>query len=232
MNLLIELNDSLMLSGKEPACQSRRLRFHPWVGKIPWRRKWQNPFRCFCLGNPTGRGATVHGAAESGNTTEYAGVHAYSPLFTDLGFFCFEVLCSLIQCDGLFKKSFWSLPSQRQVVRDKATRDYGRVVAYEQDRSFPEASMVGGKLTSFSLFVLKFPDFSTESLLPRNTRPTAQPGQARATGVPPSVGSSKDSACLERGKKSKPVGSDPGVPVPWTLCAPHPCHCPPHHFRP
>ena len=29
------------LSGKEPACQSRRLRFDPWVGKIPWRRKWQ-----------------------------------------------------------------------------------------------------------------------------------------------------------------------------------------------
>ena len=32
------------LSGKEPACQCRRLRrlgFDPWVGKIPWSRKWQ-----------------------------------------------------------------------------------------------------------------------------------------------------------------------------------------------
>ena len=32
------------LSGKELACQIRRLRrgsFYPWVGKIPWRRKWQ-----------------------------------------------------------------------------------------------------------------------------------------------------------------------------------------------
>ena len=29
-------------SGREPACQGRRLRlkFDPWVGKIPWRRKW------------------------------------------------------------------------------------------------------------------------------------------------------------------------------------------------
>ena len=30
--------------GKEPACQCRRhrrCRFDPWVGKIPWRRKWQ-----------------------------------------------------------------------------------------------------------------------------------------------------------------------------------------------
>ena len=29
------------LSGKEPTCQCRRRRFHPWVRKIPWRRKWQ-----------------------------------------------------------------------------------------------------------------------------------------------------------------------------------------------
>ena len=32
------------LSGKESACHCRRLqiqRFDPWVGKIPWRRKWQ-----------------------------------------------------------------------------------------------------------------------------------------------------------------------------------------------
>ena len=30
--------------GKESACQCRTHRrhgFHPWVGKIPWRRKWQ-----------------------------------------------------------------------------------------------------------------------------------------------------------------------------------------------
>ena len=26
---------------EESACQCRRCRFHPWVGKIPWRRKWQ-----------------------------------------------------------------------------------------------------------------------------------------------------------------------------------------------
>ena len=29
------------LSGKESACQCRRLEFNSWVGKIPWRRKWQ-----------------------------------------------------------------------------------------------------------------------------------------------------------------------------------------------
>ena len=26
---------------KESTCQCKRLGFDPWVGKIPWRRKWQ-----------------------------------------------------------------------------------------------------------------------------------------------------------------------------------------------
>jgi len=38
-------------AGKEPACQCRRCKFDPWVGKIPWRRKC-NPPQCTCLGNP------------------------------------------------------------------------------------------------------------------------------------------------------------------------------------
>ena len=29
------------LRGKESTCQCRRHGFDPWVGKIPWRRKWQ-----------------------------------------------------------------------------------------------------------------------------------------------------------------------------------------------
>ena len=29
------------LSGKEPVCQCRRCQFDPWVGTIPWVRKWQ-----------------------------------------------------------------------------------------------------------------------------------------------------------------------------------------------
>ena len=46
-------------SGKEPACQCRRLKrcgFNPWVGKIPWRRTW-NPLQYSCLENPLDRGA-------------------------------------------------------------------------------------------------------------------------------------------------------------------------------
>ena len=44
-------------SGKEPACQCRRhkiCRFSPWVGKIPWRRKWQ-PTPIFLPGESHGQ---------------------------------------------------------------------------------------------------------------------------------------------------------------------------------
>ena len=48
-------------------------RFDPWVGKIPWRRKWQ-PTPVFLPGKSTDRGdwrATVYGVAES-DTTEHS----------------------------------------------------------------------------------------------------------------------------------------------------------------
>ena len=39
------------LSDEEPICQGRRHGFNPWVGKIPWRRKWQ-PIQYSCVENP------------------------------------------------------------------------------------------------------------------------------------------------------------------------------------
>ena len=52
--------------GKESACQCGRCGFDLWVGKIPWRRKWQST-PVFLPGNPMDRGAwwaTVHGVAK------------------------------------------------------------------------------------------------------------------------------------------------------------------------
>ena len=43
--------------GKEPTCQCRRSKrrgFDPWVGKIPWRRKWQ-PTPVFLPGKSHGQ---------------------------------------------------------------------------------------------------------------------------------------------------------------------------------
>ena len=56
-------------SGKESACQCRRhkrLRFDPWVRKIPCSRKWKLQYSC--QENSLKRGhwlATVHGVAKS-----------------------------------------------------------------------------------------------------------------------------------------------------------------------
>ena len=60
------------LSGKESICQYRRPGFHPWVGKIPCRRKWQ-PTLVFLPGEFHGQGSLAGysswGCKES-NTTE------------------------------------------------------------------------------------------------------------------------------------------------------------------
>ena len=53
-------------SGEEPACQCRRPGFNPWIGKIPWKIKWQ-PTSVSCLENPMDRGAcwtTVYGVTK------------------------------------------------------------------------------------------------------------------------------------------------------------------------
>ena len=66
-------------SGKEPTCKCRRrerLRFYPWVRKIPRRRAWQYSH----LENPMDRGvwrATAHRVAES-DTTERLTHREYS----------------------------------------------------------------------------------------------------------------------------------------------------------
>ena len=62
-------------NGKEPVCQCRRHKrhgFNPWLGKIPWRRKWQ-PTPVFLPGESHGQRSLVgygpYGHKES-DTTE------------------------------------------------------------------------------------------------------------------------------------------------------------------
>ena len=54
----LKTTHSQCLSGKELACQCRRPGFNPWVGKIPWRRKWQ-PTPVFLPGESHGHGSLV-----------------------------------------------------------------------------------------------------------------------------------------------------------------------------
>ena len=69
-------------SGKEPTCQYRRHKrcgFSPWMGKIPWRRKWQpTPVQCSWLENTTDRKAwwaTLHRVAENQTQLKWLSTH-------------------------------------------------------------------------------------------------------------------------------------------------------------
>ena len=69
-------------SSKEPACQDRRhkrLGFSSWIGKIPWRKKWQ-PTPIFLPGESHGQrslvGCRPYGCKEL-DTTEPLNTHAW-----------------------------------------------------------------------------------------------------------------------------------------------------------
>ena len=65
--------------GKESTCQCRRHRrprFHPWIRKIPWRRKWQ-PTPVFLPGKSQGQRSLVGyspGGCKELDTTEHTGM--------------------------------------------------------------------------------------------------------------------------------------------------------------
>ena len=80
-------------SGRESACQCRRCKrrgFHPWVTKIPWRRKWQ-PTPAFLPGKPpwTEEPGELHspwGHKESDTTESLYFVGRITALMADLSF--------------------------------------------------------------------------------------------------------------------------------------------------
>ena len=68
--------------------------FDPWVGKIPWRRKWQ-PTPVFLLGESHGQrslaGYSPRGRKES-NTTERLHTHTLKALVRAISSACWEVV--------------------------------------------------------------------------------------------------------------------------------------------
>ena len=75
------------LSRKESTCQCKRHRFDPWVGKIPWRRKWW-PTLAFLPGKSHRErslvGYSPWGCKES--DTDLATEHAHTKLSICLAF--------------------------------------------------------------------------------------------------------------------------------------------------
>ena len=72
-------------SGKESACQGRRRKrrgFNPWVGKIPWSRKWQ-PTPGFLPGESHGQRSLAGyspGSCKEVDTAEHTRLRSFKPL--------------------------------------------------------------------------------------------------------------------------------------------------------
>ena len=69
-----------MVSGKESVCQCRRCGFDPWVGKIPWRRKWQ-PMPVFLPGE-SHRQRSLAGCSPWGHKEADRTEHTYNNMIT------------------------------------------------------------------------------------------------------------------------------------------------------
>ena len=70
--LLNSITSPLEARGWRSCLQCRRCRLHPWVGKIPWRRRWQ-PLQYSCLGNLMDRRsscATLHRVSKDLDLTQ------------------------------------------------------------------------------------------------------------------------------------------------------------------
>ena len=104
-------------SGKE-SCQCRRRGFEPWVGKIPWRSKWQ-PTPVFSPGKFHGQrslvGYSPRGHKES-DTTEYE-CFSY-PLFLQTFLWLEAILRSMVPCAHMHILDFSTLflPKRAQEV--------------------------------------------------------------------------------------------------------------------
>ena len=76
-------------NGEEPVCQCRRwkrLRFDPWVGKIPWRRAWQ-PTRVFLPGKSHRLRSLVGWSPQCHKESDRIEASEHAPVLPDLRLF-------------------------------------------------------------------------------------------------------------------------------------------------
>ena len=106
---------SLWLISKKPTCQCRRHGFDPWVGKIPWRRKW-HPTPVFLPGKSHGQRSLAdyspRGRTES-DTTEQLSMHAYQGL--NLSFVCNIPVEKAIEQDQMIQNTIEGLNKWKQI---------------------------------------------------------------------------------------------------------------------
>ena len=96
-------------SGKEPACQCRRLKRHGFdlsVRKIPWKTANGNPVQHSCPENPMDRGAwqaTVHRVSKSWTQLNALSTHAYCTKPFEPCFFNLESKLLYLSCCCIYQ---------------------------------------------------------------------------------------------------------------------------------
>ena len=96
-------------SGKQPACQCRRLKRHgfdPSVRKVPWKTANGNPVQYSCPENPMDRGAwqaTVHGVSNSWTQLNVLSTHAYCTKPFEPRFFNLESKLLYLSCCCIYQ---------------------------------------------------------------------------------------------------------------------------------
>ena len=110
----LQTGASQWCNGKENAYQSKRRGFDPWVGKIPWRRKWQPTPALLALKIPwteeLGAGYYLWDRKGSGTTNDFTFFHFLLPSRVTWHLFATLNL-------GLFIRKWY--PHQRIAVRSK-----------------------------------------------------------------------------------------------------------------
>ena len=157
------------LSGKKFACQQRRHRrcgFDPWIGKIPWRRKWQ-PIPVFLTGESHEQ-RSLAGNSPSGHreldTTEQLSMHTHEPEKVQtwegskpfwLSFSTYEVKWKSLTCVQLFvtpwttqSMEFWTTQSTARILEWVAF-PFSR--GFAEPRDWTQVSLTaGGLFTSWA----------------------------------------------------------------------------------
>ena len=133
----IELGFLGGLNSKESACNCRRPKFDPWVGKISWRRAWK-PTPVFLPGKSHGQEEPGPWSCKESDVTWLLGVYSiwYNQPF-NITFRSFFVMCNVVSrkpvkhiCAGENHCDTLEAPGFLRSICSK--KEYGRTIKAEQ----------------------------------------------------------------------------------------------------
>ena len=113
------------MNSKQPSYQCRRCGFNPWVGKIPWRRKWQPP-PVFLPGESHGQrsleGYSPWGHKESDTAERLNHRHHRGHLWRGFEYKVWPLICVFCKLKTLIPRSHMSDPARPLLVPNQTRK--------------------------------------------------------------------------------------------------------------